>query len=343
MPELRKDAIVDRWVIIATERSRRPNDFLIEPEPPAVASPFAAGHEARTPPEIFQIGRDPSAAPDTPGWQVRVVPNKYPALSMEGELNYQGLGMFDLMNGVGAHEVVIENPDQNWDMTVATDEEMTNVLRAYRARILALQQDERFRYVLVFRNKGTMAGATIAHPHSQIIALPILPMTVKEHLTAAREYYQRKSRCIFTDILRQELALGDRIVEANEHFIVLCPFAARFPFETQIYPRRQSHDFATLDEDELRALGDTLRRTLRRIKTLLGDPAYNLMLHNSPNLSPQPGCPDYWGTIAQDYQWRLDILPRLTRVAGFEWGTGFYINPVAPEEAARFLRETATA
>ncbi len=339
MPELRKDPLVDRWVIIATERSRRPNDFLVESEPTIVASPFATGHEDRTPPEVMQIGRDPDAPPNSPGWKVRVVPNKYPALSHEGELDYQGLGMFDLMNGIGAHEVVIENPDQNWDLPEAQISELEDVLKAYITRIIALQQDERLRYVLVFRNKGIAAGATIAHPHSQIIAVPIVPLIVKEKLNAAREYYNRKSRCVFTDIVRQELAMGDRIVEENEHFVVLCPFAARFPFEMQIHPRRQSHDFTTLREDELEALADTLRRTLRRIKKTLNDPPYNLMLHNTPNLRPQPGRPDYWGTISQDYQWHIDILPRLTRVAGFEWGTGFYINPVAPEQAAQFLRE----
>jgi len=340
MSELRKDPIVDRWVIVASERGRRPTDFNIAADPPTGAfSPFSPGNESKTPPEVAQIGRPEGAPPDSPDWRVRVVPNKFPALSREGELDYQGKGMYDLMNGVGAHEVIIENPSAEWDMADATVEEMCDVLQAYSMRITSLQQDPRFRYVLVFRNKGVAAGATIAHPHSQVIALPIIPKIVKEQLDAGREFFRRKRRSLFADLLRQELDQNERIVEANEHFIVMCPFASRFPFELQIFPRRHNHDFTTLSPAEVSELSRTLQRNLARIKKALGNPSYNLMLHTCPNLLPQPGRADYWGTIAQDFCWHIDILPRLTNTAGFEWGTGCYINPVAPEQATQFLKE----
>lgn len=340
MSELRKDPIIDRWVIIATERSRRPNEFQPETVLPAGGfNPFAPGHEDRTPPEIAAWGRPEGALPNSPDWQVRVVPNKFPVLDHDGELDAQGLGMFDLMNGVGAHEVIIENPRPDWDMATATHEEMIAVLEAYVSRMKELQNDERFRYVLIFRNVGTAAGATLAHPHSQIIALPITPRQVKEKLDAAREYYDRKKRCVFADVIRQELAMGDRVVEESEHFVVLSPFAARFPFELQIYPRRHCHDFASIEPQERQALAGVLSRSLQRIQKTLGNPAYNLMIHTAPVQRKNTGRADDGSDNAQDFLWHIEILPRLTKVAGFEWGTGFYVNPVAPENATKFLRE----
>jgi UDPglucose--hexose-1-phosphate uridylyltransferase len=340
MPELRKDPIIDRWVIIAVERGQRPDDFTTEGDPPSGAfCPFCPGQESKTPPELAQWGRSPDAPPNSPGWSVRVVTNKFPALTEEGELDRQGLGMFDLMNGIGAHEVVIESPRHDWDFADATPQETHDILSAYVARMNALRQDERFVYTLVFRNEGTIAGASLAHPHSQIISVPIIPAQVKEHLDAARKYYRQKTRCVFCDVLRQELSMRDRIVEENEYFVVLSPFAARFPFQLQIYPRRHSHDFTQMTPEETEALGSTLARNLRRIKLCLNNPAYNLMVQSSPHEKVRPGHPEYWGTLPQDYHWHIDILPRLTKVAGFEWGTGFYINPVSPEQATRFLRD----
>lgn len=340
MSEFRKDPIIDRWVIIATERSRRPNDFQAENLFPSSGfNPFAPGHEDRTPPEIIAWGRPEGAAPDSPGWQVRVVPNKFPVLERDGELDPQGLGMFDRMNGIGAHEVIIENPDAGWDMADATPEEMNAVLNAYTQRMTALQGDSRFQYVLIFRNAGMAAGATLAHPHSQVIALPITPRQAQEKINAARDYFDRKKRCVFADVIRQEIAMGDRVVEDSEHFIVLSPFAARFPFEQQIYPKRHCHDFSQIEPHEREALAGVLTRTLRRIKKTLGNPAYNLMVHTAPVTGTLTGRHEQSMHAAQDFLWHIDILPRLTKVAGFEWGTGFYINPVSPEDATRFLRE----
>jgi UDPglucose--hexose-1-phosphate uridylyltransferase len=340
MPELRKDPIIDRWVIIATERGRRPSDFSPDPLPsPSGFSPFAPGNEDKTPPELFQIGRDASMPADTTGWRVRVVPNKFPALSQNGELDSQAAGMFDLMNAVGAHEVVIEHPEANWDIADATPEEMSDILEAYIVRNQALSEDPRFRYILTFRNYGTAAGASINHPHSQIIALPVVPKQVRDQLEVSREHFKAKRRSIYGDLVRQELTSGDRIVEDNEHFVVLCPYASRFPFEMSIYPKRQQNDFTQMNDAEKAALSEVLPRTLSRIKRALGNPAYNMIMQTSPITTERSEDPTYWKTISQDFCWHIDILPRLTQVAGFEWGTGFYINPVSPESATTFLRE----
>lgn len=340
MPELRKDSIVDRWVIIATERGRRPNDF--SPEPPAPISgfsPFAHGNEAKTPAEVFQVGRPESEPANSPGWRVRVVPNKFPALSAEGTIDSQAVGMFDLMNGVGAHEVVIEHPEASWDLAQATPEQAGDIFTAYIQRNVELAKDERFRYILTFRNFGTQAGASIAHPHSQIIALPIIPRQVRDQLKVARDHYKEKLRSIYQDLIRQELSFGERIVEATEHFVVLCPYASRFPFEMKIYPRRSCHNLCLMTPEEREDIAALLPRTLRRVRDCLGNPSYNMIFQTAPVTVPRAGSPDYWGTISHDFSWHIDILPRLTEVAGFEWGTGFYINPVSPESATQFLRD----
>ncbi len=267
-----------------------------------------------------------------------MVPNKFPALRVEGDVNRCGLGMFDCMDGIGAHEVVIESPHHDWNMSEAPTEEVALGLLAVQERIIDLYRDARFRYVVAFRNYGARAGASLGHPHSQLIALPVTPKHVKDKLSSAREHYRHKERCIFCDIITQELMLGDRVVFDHEHFVALSPYAARFPFELVIYPKQHAHDFTQLDPERRLALARILQDCLRSLKRALGDPAYNYMINSVPNTVPRPGRPDYWGTIALDYHWHIEILPRVTRVAGFEWGTGFYINPVAPEDAAQFLR-----
>ncbi len=339
MSELRKDPIVDRWVIIAAERGRRPHEFEHPAEETAAgaACPLCEGNERMTPPEIWALRN--AGAPDTPGWQVRVVPNKFPALRVEGEAHRRGLGIFDLMDGVGAHEVIIETPDHEWRMGDGPTEMVDRVLRAYQARLIDLYRDRRLRYCVIFRNFGPDAGASLSHPHSQTIAVPVVPRRVKSKLSAARDYFGRKERCIFCDVMAQELALGDRIVLENDYFVAFTPFASRFPFELAIYPRQHSHDFGTLDEKGRLALADVLRRCLAYLRPALWQPSYNYILNVAPNPVPRPGKPDYWTTLHLDYHWHLEILPRVTRLAGFEWGTGFYINPVAPEDAARFLRD----
>lgn len=341
MSELRKDPVVDRWVIIAAERGRRPSDF---PSPHqqerkgGAGCPFCAGNESKTPDEIWATRPDGSP-PNTPGWQVRVVPNKFPALRVEGEADRHGLGMFDLMNGIGAHEVIIETPTHDWDIADGPPGAVDAVLLACQARLTDLYRDQRFRYCVLFRNYGERAGASLDHPHSQLIAIPIVPKRVKDELQAAQVYYSRKERCIFCDMVRQELALGDRVVMEREHYVVLAPFASRFPFELAIFPKVHQHDFRLLAEDNRAALARTLTDSLRYIRKALGGPAFNYVVKSAPNPVPRPGKPQYWGTLEHDYHWHIEIMPRVTRIAGFEWGTGFYVNPVSPEQSADFLRD----
>jgi len=230
LPELRKDPIIGRWVIISTERGKRPTDFqsVTKKRDPKLC-PFCPSNELSTPPEVYAI-RQNGSKPNSPGWSLRVVPNKFPALVIEGDINREGVGIFDKMNGTGAHEVIIETPDHMKDLVDLEDEDFKNVIRAYRDRILELQNDSRFKYILVFKNQGEAAGASLEHSHSQLIATPILPKRVMEELTGAENYYNYKERCIYCDIIKQELNDNVRVVAENDMFVALEPSACRFPF-----------------------------------------------------------------------------------------------------------------
>ncbi len=339
MSELRHDPIQRRWVIIATERARRPSDFLVEPEPSGGKfCPFCTGNEDKTPPEIYAV-RGKGTKPNTAGWSIRVVPNKFPALTIEGELNREGLGIFDKMNGVGAHEVVIESPDHDMDLAEQPLKHFAKILSVYQHRLKDLMKDVRFRYILVFKNHGSVAGASLSHPHTQIIATPVTPRTVSLELDSAREHYQRKERCLFCDIISQELKDGDRVVSQDRNFVCFTPFASRFPFEIFLAPIDHSHNFADLDNDRLVDLAASLKDILQRLKMSLNNPPYNFVLHTAPNTGATVRRPTHWQTLPYDFHWHIEIIPRLTKMAGFEWGTGFYINPTPPEVAAKYLRE----
>ncbi len=339
MPELRKDPLQDRWVIIAAERGRRPAAARTTEElPPMPNNPFSPGNESRTPPEVLAY-RPAGSAPNTPGWDVRVVPNRFPALQVEGLTAPRAMGVYDLMNGVGAHEVIIETPRHDVDLCDLPPKHVEKVIAAYCERIVDLRQDFRLRYHMVFRNKGREAGATVRHPHSQLIATPIIPSVPKAKLAASREHYLRHERCLLADIIDEERRDGTRVVAETKHFIVLTPYASRFPFELLILPLRQCHDVTLITEEERADFAITLTDALKRLRKALDDPPYNYMLFTAPSTTPRPGRPDYWGTLPYDYRWHLEIVPRVQQTAGFEWGTGFYINPVAPEEAASFLRQ----
>jgi UDPglucose--hexose-1-phosphate uridylyltransferase len=327
MPELRKDPVVGRWVIIATERGKRPGDFVSQPidVPEQARNPFAEGNEHMTPPEIFAF-RDPKSKANASGWQVRVVPNKFPVLRIEGELDKEGQGMYDKMNGIGAHEVIIETPNPSLQLEQQTIEGIGRVIETYKIRVTDLLRDPRFRYILVFKNFGKQAGATIGHPHSQLIAMPVTPKRMKEKLVGAMQYYAYKDRSLFEDILKQEIKDGSRLVYENAGFVSFCPFASR----------RQSAYFQDIHPDEILLLADCLKVTLMKLSKALNQPQYNLLISNGPARYAHHG---YWSTIDQDFRWHIEILPRLTLIAGFEVGTGFYINPTPPEEAAKYLRE----
>jgi UDPglucose--hexose-1-phosphate uridylyltransferase len=330
MPELRKDPVVGRWVIISTERSRRPTSFEPAHLPKSSSfCPFCPGNEDKTPPEVYALR--PEGKANGEGWEVRVVPNKFPALQIEGSLDRKGEGLYDKMNGVGAHEVVIETPDHKLDLADLPVAHVAQVLKAYRERMVDLHGDRRLRYVLIFKNHGPEAGATLEHTHTQLIATPIIPRILQEELDGSRRYYELKERCVFCDIVAQETAEnnGRRVVSTSERFVALAPFAPRFPFETWILPRRHDASYPVIeDESELLELAQVLKDLLARLNRALDRPPYNFVIHTSPVSD---------GDL-EFYHWHIEIMPKLTRVAGFEIGSGFYINPTPPEDAAQFLR-----
>jgi UDPglucose--hexose-1-phosphate uridylyltransferase len=326
MPELRKDPVVERWVIIATERARRPMDFPPTPALPHRTDecPFCPGHEDRTPPELYRSG-----GPENGSWAVRVVPNKFPALHPDSEVHAAGEGIYDRMDGVGAHEVVIETPDHFGSLGTLPVSQVGEVLVAYRERLHALRKDARLEYVLIFKNHGVAAGASLVHPHSQLIATPILPELVAEEIAGAARYFRMKERCVWCDVVSQERRDGARLVLEEDGFVALAPFAPRFPFETWILPTAHRATFESVGPDEVDALARLLRGLIARLGRLFDDPPYNFALHTAPLKAAD----------SEHFHWHLELMPKLTHLAGFELGTGFFINPTPPEDAARFLRQ----
>lgn len=329
MPELRKDPVTGRWVIISTERAKRPSDFVREPV--AIRGgrfcPFCPGNETKTPPEI--LAYRPSGEANQPGWTLRVVPNKFPALRVEGELERTGDGLYDRMSGIGAHEVLIESPDHFATLATLEEKAIADLFWAFRERLLDLSRDQRMKYIIFFKNHGQAAGATLEHTHCQLIALPVVPKRVQEELDGGQRYFSYRERCIWCDMMQQEMKDGRRVVLQSEHFLVLTPYASRFPFELCVIPKAHASHFETVSTTLVQDLASILKCTLRKVDQALEKPAYNFLIHTAP-LREAP---------IEHFHWHLEFIPRLTRVAGFEWGSGFYINPTPPEEAAHFLRE----
>jgi len=328
MSQLRRDPITGRWIIVNYEKAVKSEGFSavkVSKKNDTKNCPFCIGNEHMTPPEI--IAHRKTGKANSPGWTIRVVPNKYPALSKEGELEKQGFGIFDRMNGIGAHEVIVDIPEHMHDIADISDSQAEEVIWSYIGRSTDLRKDPRFKYILVFRNYGKSAGASLEHPHSQLIALPIVPKRVNEELQSSMEYYGYKERCVFCDILKQELTDKERIVEENEFFLSFCPFVSRFPYEMWIMPKRHESHFAVTGKEEVRPLGKILRNSMKKLKKFLNNPPYNYIIHTSP----------INGHENEYYHWHIEIMPKLVNVAGFEWGSGFYANLISPEEAAKNL------
>ncbi|MDD5088972.1 MAG: galactose-1-phosphate uridylyltransferase, partial [bacterium] len=340
MPELRHDPLHRRWVIIASERARRPSEFDVRvTQQPADFCPFCPCNEDKTTPEIFAV-REGYGAPNSPGWSLRVVPNKYPALRIEGELDRSAVGLYDRMNGIGAHEIVIETPDHSRHLADYPAPHMARIIRAFRERVKDLSNDMRFLYVAIFRNYGENAGATLTHPHSQLIAMPIIPRVLEIELGAALDYYDHHERCLLCDLLQQEITTGKRIVLENEKFVVFTPYASRSPFELLLVPLTHQHDLSQISDSDSEILGATLVEAIRRLKEALNDPPFNIIVHNSLNLKSHSIWVKKFPWLEVGYHWHISIVPRLAKTAGFEWGTGFDINPTPPELAAEYLRQT---
>lgn len=328
MPQLRKDPITNRWVIVNVENPRGAESFENTPNVKSSKTcPFCPGNEHLTPPQIVSYNKKGSIKPDT-SWQVRVIPNKFPALRIEESTEKFAIGVYDKIGGFGAHEVIIETPDHSREMADLTGGEMEIILRAYRDRCLDLRKDARFKYILLFKNYGSLAGASLEHPHSQLIALPIIPSRVMEEVKGAQKHFEYTDRCIFCDMMDQNRAERKLTVLEDQGFIAFTPFVSRFPFETWVLPTSHQASFDAISDESIKALANVLRETLAKMKKSLNDPSFNLMLHTIP----------IHGKEFESFHWHIEIFPHLTQVAGFEWGTGFYVNPTPPELAAQTLR-----
>jgi len=332
MSELRQDIATKQWVIIAKERAKRPHQFIqrqervAEPEY-SPACPFCPGNESQTPPEAFAF-RESGTAPNTPGWRVRVVPNKFAALSPGEQVIVTHPEIFTTINGIGGHEVIIESPIHNQTCATLPYEAVEEVIKAALARFRAFSSDSKCGFVAIFRNNGKGAGTSLIHPHSQIIATPIVPTHVRQEIEEARRFYDDRIQCVYCESLARELEADERIVLNTDGYVVLVPFAARMPYEMRILPKDHNPTFANALPDDIHEFAFVLKEALHLLYRAVDNPDYNLVMHNAPL---RDSCQDY-------FHWHVEILPRLTTPAGFELGTGIYINTSVPEEIAQYLR-----
>jgi UDPglucose--hexose-1-phosphate uridylyltransferase len=325
MSEIRKDPVTNKWVITLDDRNFKPGaDYGIERNLPEhdKACPFCPGNEDKTGKTIFKA--------DNPGggWQIRVIPNNNPYLKVETQLKNKGVGIFDIMTGTGANEVIIESPRHDLDFDRLETGHIEAIIRTYQERIFDLKNDTRLEYMLIFKNRGLRAGENIHHLHSQLMALPVVPASITDEIESSLKYFSFKKRCVYCDILENELALKERLIKESEHFILAAPFASQTPFEMWILPRRHSGHFHMITGAEVKDLAYILKDAVTRLNKALNNPSYNYMIHTTPVKQ---------GEMAH-YHWHIEILPRVKPIAGFEWGSGFFINPTLPEDSASYLR-----
>jgi UDPglucose--hexose-1-phosphate uridylyltransferase len=334
MTELRFDALKGRWVNVAPERAARPTDLDDRTRP----CPFCPGNEAMTTPEVVAI-RPQGGEANGPGWSVRVVTNLYPALEPHLDPTRRDVGVHQVMPGAGRHEVVIETPEHQSDLDRMPPDQVARFLRVLWSRLVNLEEDPAVAYVLVFRNWGRAAGASLAHPHSQILSLPVVPELVAREVTRSVAHLRRTNQRLASDLLATEQEDPVRVVLESEHFIAFVPFAAAYPGEIAVYPLEPAASFREIGEAALRELGTTLQDLLGRLKRAFDDPPYNFVLHTAPNpVATETAALADPDEIDAAYHWHLEIVPRLPRVDGFEWSTGLHVSTLTPEEAARRLR-----
>jgi UDPglucose--hexose-1-phosphate uridylyltransferase len=328
MSEWRADPVTGRWVVIAADEPLRRRDFDLDPVIPIDEAycPLCEGEETVAGREILAV-RD-GTAPDGPGWRLRVVPNRVPALRVEGTLDHRREGPFERMHGLGAHEVFVETPRHDATWATMPVEDLTRVLTAWRDRMADLKGDGRMRAALAFKNEGVKAGARLAHPHSQLVTMPVVPPELAEELAGADRYHEVFGRCVYCALADRETADGTRVVASSDDAMVIAPYAARWPFELWLLPRVHQARFELAPGSLLAAVAAVLQPVLQRIERRLEGPALNVVLHTAP----------YAGDSEATYHWHLEIVPRVLRPSGFELGSGTAVNPVAPEEAARVLR-----
>lgn len=335
--ELRKDPLLGRWIAVLRE-SVPPAAYQQELSPeiiPEKSCKFCAGREIETTGEILRL-QNTSSTCASHAWWTRVVPNVNPVFKIEGDLGRRGEGMYDKMNSIGANEIIVESPFHDLQPEDIGLEQMARVIQTYRDRIADLEKDSRLRYTLIYKNHGKSAGGHLGHPVSHLASTPVIPKRVKEELDGAKQYFTYKERCLFCDIIREELRVGSRVILETRHYAAFCPYASKFPFETWILPKRHSCAFQDTRPDEIEDLALILASVLKKLRALFPDLSYNYFIHSAPNRVPRK---DHWHTLGEDFHWHLEIMPRFLRTSGFEWGSGFYILPTSPEDAAKYLRE----
>ena len=335
--QLRRDPLTGRWTIILNDEVKLDRLIInsrVKQEPLVGVCPFCEKNEKFTPNEIMALRKEGYGTNDS-GWRVRVIPDKKPVLQIYGETNDRGVGLYDVLDGIGAHEIVIETPNHHEFLPDLSEDHITEVLWTYKERMLDLKEDERFRYIMVHKNSGEAQGMTIDHSYSFIIGSPITPKRVKDELVNSREYYHYKERCVLCDIIRQELMTKERIVSEDSYFVAFTPFASRRPFEVWLAPRKHQAFFEW--ESEIRALSAMLKTVLTRIFKLLHRPDYTMVIHSGPNLKAGRKR-KYWQTLEKDFHWHIEITPRLRHYTGFEVSAGFPVNSILPGNAAELLR-----
>jgi len=333
MSEFRYNVLTKDWVIIATERAKRPEDFKARSAAPASDSkekcPFCKGKEDKTPPEIFAY-REVGTAPNTPGWWVRVIPNQFPALSKENDNDRKRVNdVLVSMKGNGIHDVIIESPDHNQMMAMMDQKQVEEIFFAYRQRYIELSELPEYESIILFKNHGAGAGTSLSHPHSQIVAMPITPMMMRRKIQAGEEYFDQNGKCLYCHLIEIEKEQKERIVMESDNFIVFEFFSSNVPFDTVVIPKWHSSSFENITANQCRELAGVIRLTLKKLYTALNNPDFNMVLYASPTHEKD----------LEYYHWHIKIFPRISNVAGFEMGSGVYINTVIPEAAAKYLRE----
>jgi len=328
MPELRKDPVIGRWVIIATERARRPGNFI---------DTFDTTADVGEPKCWFCHNRRKLIVPESPQG-IRVVASNGDIFGEKKRFHRVRKGLYEVIDGVGAHEIIIESKEHIANLVELDPALVEDVIKTYAARMKALGEDGRYQYVVAYKNYGpTAGGRRISHTRSHIVATPVMPIKVHEKLEGAQIYYQQHKRCIYCDLIAQEIKDKARVVCESDHYVAIIPFAARFLFEVWVFPKAHHCDFSDGVGGSESDLAELLKTLLRKFQKGLNDAAYNFVVQTAP-YPLKSDAPDKWATLKQDYHWHLEITPRLTRLAGFEKGTGFYICAIPPEAMAEYLR-----
>ncbi len=333
MSELRYDPTTREWVIIAPERAKRPQ----QAQKPRRADrlpdwdgscPFCPGNESQTPPEVFRLPLSDKAST----WEVRVIPNRFAALMPNGDITRREDGhFFRKMDGIGAHEVIIETPSHNTPTALMSYEQVEKVLIAYQERYKALKKNRQVKFITIFKNHGQASGTSLIHPHSQLVATPILAPYYHRRLDVAVDYYAVSGSCLYCELLAEELEKGERIVAQTREFVVLHPYASRAPWETWIIPKRHCASFGLFPNEHLAELSRVLKDTLLCLYRGLDNPAFNYMV-NTTNTEDEEN---------PYYHWHIRIVPRLNLIAGFEMGSGIYISTALPEDTASLMKQVA--